>query len=430
MKKTMRKGSARGAFIWNALGSTMNAAMTVLLTIVTAQVLDADASGILSLAFGIAFIFSSIATFEVRVYQVTDRQNRFAFADYLGMRCLTGAVGVLCCAAYVWAMHDDVNKELIILFVCLFKICEAFSDVFQGLFQGRERMDIAGKTMFLHTLTATVAYAVVLFITRSAVAGAFSMLLVSLAMLLLFDFPHSRQYVPSVRLRLSRETVKGIARECGTLALSTLMMLYVANAEKLIIDQQIPAQQAVWTALFMPAAFINLFAQFAFKPMLTGLTDAWNSGERRAVLTTTLRMCSWIAILTAGTVVAGELLGLPMLEMLYTIPLQAFKAEFGIILLGGGFNALGTFLWHMLIVFRKQKSVLAGDAAAFSFALIIIPILVRNGSVTGAAVGYLLSMVIRAMVFVVIYLRSAAKKAREKETATPAGTLHQQEEEK
>lgn len=256
------------------------------------------------------------------------------------------------------------------------------------------------------------------------------MLLVSLAMLLLFDFPHSRQYVPSVRLRLSRETVKGIARECGTLALSTLMMLYVANAEKLIIDQQIPAQQAVWTALFMPAAFINLFAQFAFKPMLTGLTDAWNSGERRAVLTTTLRMCSWIAILTAGTVVAGELLGLPMLEMLYTIPLQAFKAEFGIILLGGGFNALGTFLWHMLIVFRKQKSVLAGDAAAFSFALIIIPILVRNGSVTGAAVGYLLSMVIRAMVFVVIYLRSAAKKAREKETATPAGTLHQQEEEK
>lgn len=381
------------------LGSSMNAAMTMLLTVAAAQIIDAQASGILSLAFGIGSIFGCISAFEVRAYQATDRNNRFSFGEYLGVRCATCLAGVFLSVGYIWMRGYGADKAQVVLWICLFKICEALSDVFQGLFQARDFIEYSGKSMFFRTLSASVFYTVVLWITRSVAAASLSMPLVSIAFLLMYDCRIARRFESQIRIQFSIAAVKGIFKECWPLAASAVMGMYVVNVEKLMIDQYDPQLQAVWAALFMPAAFINLFAQFAFKPMLTGMTDLWNGGKKGEFKRLCTKLCAGIGLLDLFVIVAGCLIGLPMLEVLYSIELSAYMGQFAVILLGGGFNALAVFLWYILVMIRKQKLMTLGDISAFMLAVLIVPSLVRRFAVTGAAAGYLLSMLIRAIVF-------------------------------
>ena len=108
--------------MWNILGSGMNAFATMLLTVVTSRLAGVEDAGILSLAFGLCFIFASLATFDIRAYQATDIQQRFSFGEYLSVRILTCAAAAAACAAYVVICRYDAQKMSIVLAICLFAL--------------------------------------------------------------------------------------------------------------------------------------------------------------------------------------------------------------------------------------------------------------------------------------------------------------------
>lgn len=391
----------KATFIWNMLGSGMNAAMTMLLTVATAQIVDADASGVLSLAFGFAFIFGCVATFEVRVYQSTDLKGRFTFGDYLGVRCMSCLVSIVACIAMLVLMGYSGQKAKIILFVCLFKVCEAMSDVCQGLCHARGHLEYAGQSLFMRTLSASVIYILILWFTKSPVYAALSMPITSMLYLIALDRKYVHKLNEKLIVNASQKAKKGIVHECWPLAVSSVMTMYILNAEKVQIDRYAAQFQGTWTALFMPAAVINLFSLFVFRPLLTSLTETWNEGRTGDFARECLKIVACISLVSLGVVLVGIHIGIPVLERLYHVPLQGRSAQFALILLGGGLNAVATFMWHMLILMRKQTQIIVGDAIAFLFALIIVPLLVKQYALGGATVGYLLNMLIRAAIFTI-----------------------------
>ena len=93
------------AVIWNTIGSGMNAATTMILTVLTSWIGGIEKSGIVGLGFGICFIFNTIASFEVRAYQSTDLKERFSFESYLGTRLETSLLSWLSCMIYIFIMR-------------------------------------------------------------------------------------------------------------------------------------------------------------------------------------------------------------------------------------------------------------------------------------------------------------------------------------
>ncbi|WP_231198496.1 hypothetical protein [Streptococcus equi] len=52
---------------------------------------------------------------------------------------------------YIYLESYSGFKGLVIWLICLYRCTDAISDVFQGMFQQRERLDIAGKSLFIET---------------------------------------------------------------------------------------------------------------------------------------------------------------------------------------------------------------------------------------------------------------------------------------
>lgn len=388
----------RSAFIWNVLGSGMNAAATMLLTVITSRLAGLEASGVIGLAFGVCFIFHAIATFEVRAFQSTDRLGRFAFGGYLGVRIICCAAALALCAGYIALQEYESEKALIVFFICLFKIIEAFSDVYHGLFQVLDRLEYVGQSLFWRNVLACVLYTAALLVAGNVVIAALMMPVASVCFLLFFDMKKAAEFESNLRPSAEPQTVRNILLACWPLAASSIMTMYVLNAAKIGIDHHVPQLQGYWTALFMPASFINLFGLFAFRPLLTSLTDQWNGGDTKAFLRSCIRICAAIALMGVAIVLGGSLLGIPVLEVLYGIVLDGRLGVLAVILIGGGFNALSTFLWHVLIVMRAQKCVMLCDLAAFVFAFAAVPLMIAYAGLMGAAMSYLLNTLLRMAV--------------------------------
>lgn len=410
MKMKQIDGSRRAAFLWNILGSGMNAFSTMLLTVVTSRLAGVEDAGVLSLAIGLCYIFFSLATFEVRTYQATDIQQRFSFGEYLGVRILTCGAAAVVCAVYVALCRYDAQKLGIVLAICLFKILESFSDVYQGMFQQREHMERAGQSLFFKVALGCAGYIAVLAATKQTVLAAWVMPAASLAGIAAFDVRVAKTLETRRKPLFSRSSTRALLLECWPLAASLFINMYLQNAAKLQIDRFAPQLQGYWMALFMPAAIINLLGLFAFMPLLTMLRRLWTEGTAAQFVRRCLLICAWLLGMTVLVVAGGSWLGIPVLGWLYAVDLSGYRAVLLVVLVGGGFNSLATFLWNMLIIMRHQKAVLLGDVFSFAFALLAVPVMVNRFGLMGAALSYWFNVLLRSLLFALFALRSVKEK--------------------
>ncbi len=61
-------------------------------------------------------------------------------------------------------LHE--SSKIAIIDICPFRMAEAGSDLFQGLFQRHERLDIAGKSMTIRYSISAILLLSILLITR------------------------------------------------------------------------------------------------------------------------------------------------------------------------------------------------------------------------------------------------------------------------
>ena len=98
---------------------------------------------------------------------------------------------------------------------------------------------------------------------------------------------------------------------------------------------------------------------------------------------------------------AGYLLGIPVLSILYGVDLSAYRIELVILLLGGGLMALINFFTMVITVTRYQKHLVWGYLiVSISFLLQGKKIAASYG-IMGISGFYTLSMTVLAVIFLV-----------------------------
>ena len=161
----MRKVTAQKVFFWNILGSMSSAAVSVILFFIVSRALNSASADIYSFAYAIANLFVIVASFQVRDFQATDIREKYSFDIYFVTRIISNVTMVLLLVMYLIFNTNTHSNLGIIFWVSFFRVSEALSDVFQGLFQQKERLDIAGKSLFLRNTISTIVFALTLILS-------------------------------------------------------------------------------------------------------------------------------------------------------------------------------------------------------------------------------------------------------------------------
>lgn len=390
-------------FFWNMMGSGIYSLATVIFVMLAKRLVGEEAGAEFYMAFTTGQMLLTIGYFEIRPFQVTDVSRQYEPKEYFGFRGITSLLmllgGVAVGVFYLWKGKADMAGFGLILTLCVLKMSDGMADVFEGEFQRNDRIDISGKSMAFRTLGVMAAFSAAAYLTRNVYIASAAAALVGLAGAAAAALVWHRRF-EALAVSVKRDKMRAMFRSTILLFISSAMCMWIWNGTKYVVEWNLTARETlVYGIVFMPTMVINLGSGFIFKPMLTTLARHYEKGEKREFVKILWILTGSACGLTAVTLGAGALFGIPLLSFLYAIDLSEYKSVMLVLIGAGGFNAVSIIFYYALMVMRKQAGIFAGYTLTFAAAVIVPVLLVRRMGIMGAALSYLIVMVFLTALF-------------------------------
>ncbi len=398
----------KSSFLWNSIWGLLNAGQSVIILMVLARTNGAYDAGIFSIAYATACLCLTVGNYGMRSFQATDINSQFSFNTYLSSRIITSllmiVVSVLYCGYGFFFLNYDFNKLAVIMMICLIKLIDAIEDVYYGMYQSKNRLDIGAKGATIRQLFTLIILCAMLVFTSDLLISSTVTFVLSLILALYFIMITVKHFKPS-KFQFEFSTSLTLLKTTFGVFISAFLALYIVNAPKYSIDAMLSQElQAYYTYIAMPVFVVGLLNNFLYQPILVHLADMWNKGEIKKFTARIFRQILIISALTFVTIVGAYFLGIPVLSVLYSADLSEYKIHLLILLLGGGFLAVSGFITVVITIIRKQKDLIIGYISASVIALLLSQFLVSNYAITGAVLAYTISIFLLTLVFIILLM--------------------------
>ena len=394
--------------IWNMTGSFFYAFASMVLSFLVLRIAGEEQGGIFSFGFStVGQQMFLLAYFGIRPFHITDGTNQYRFGDYLHHRYVTCALALLLGAGYLVCIGYSWQKAQIIFLLIVYKVIDGFADVYESEFQRQGCLYLTGRSNTFRTILSVGVFLATLVSGAGLFAACAAAVLGQIAGVVLFDIVVLRELK---RVDYGWSAKQGVSLTASSILLfvSVFLDFYIFSAAKYAIDAHLgDAASGYFNVIFMPTSVINLAAGFVIRPFLTYLTDCWNehrfSDFKKKLLTIMAVIGGLTVLAVGGTVVLGRPV-LALLEWLlgksYSGTLTALWPAFIMIVLGGGFYAVLNLYYYALVILRRQKMIFGIYAVLTVLAAILAPRLTVALGIFGAALAYLILMIVMAAGFV------------------------------
>lgn len=402
--------TTKSIYFWNMLGNFSNALLTVLSMMVVTRSLASYDADIFSIGWAISQLMATIGTFQVRMYQATDINEKFSFNQYFKFRIMCLFLMIMTSIFYVAFRGYDSYKGLIILLLCIFRAIDCFADLYEGWFQQKGRLDFSGQSLFLRVFISLLILAFTAFLTKNLAIMCTSLLVSYFVSLYFFDIRIYHKFYKNNHV--DRKEHKGWLREIfkDTLPLfiNSFLAISIMNAPKDSIDLALQnglldeGAQTIYSVLFMPASFLTLF-YMVFRPLITEMAISWDRGEVHDFLKKLKKIVIILILFSILVLVVAYFLGCPVLSLFYGINLDGQAWNLIIILLGGCFYTFACILDNTLLILRRQHVLVISYVLTWILSKIISDFFVNLSGIHGGALAYMLSMLLFLLSIIILF---------------------------
>lgn len=411
--------SQKEIYIWNIVGSILSAFSSVVLLMLVNRILSIEDSDIFSIAFSISQLMATIGTFKVRVFQATDVNKQFSFNDYFILRIITVFFMLLFSMIYTAQNNYGLSKYIIVFLLCVYRAIDCFSDVFEGYFQQKDRLDLAGKAISIKVVIPTIFFGISMLLTKNLLISVFVFVTSDFFLLYVFNYLVykillGKTYEDKINLKkFSLKKIGLLFFKCLPLFINSYLIMDIFNMPKLIIDMNIAkgllenGSQTYYNILFMPASVMTLVI-IVFRPLFTTMANYKLQNQIKKIIKIIATIIACILLVTVLCIGCAWVLGIPVLSIVYGTgeALYSYKMVLIIILIGGMFNSIAYVLDDTITIFRTHKYLMVSYIVTWIFAKMMTTIFITNYGLLGASLSYCFSMAILMVCNLVILIAS------------------------
>ena len=139
-----QKTNFKANFIWNIIGTTTNALNSLFFMIAITRINGLEDAGIFTIAFSTACILYMIGIYAGRIYQVTENNDKISDTDYIVNRLISSGAVIIIVILFVIFKGYNLYKSTIFVALSTYKALEAISEVFYGILQKNDLLNIVG----------------------------------------------------------------------------------------------------------------------------------------------------------------------------------------------------------------------------------------------------------------------------------------------
>ena len=410
MKK--ENNNVRKNFLCNAIGSTVNASISLLFMIIVTRINGTDKAGIFTFAFSTSCLLQVIGLFAGRAYQVTEANENYKSKVFIYNRIISCLIMLIISIFFIIIKGYNSYKCSIIFLLVIYKMVEAFSEVLYGIIQKNDELYKVGISLFLKGILSVASFLILDIFTKNIELSILSIILVNILIMIFYDFKNA-EIINILKEKINNKFVFLIFKFGFFTFLLTILTQYIINASKYAIDGNMSNEsQTMFGIILMPVTLVILCGQFLIHPFLNKLTQLLKEKRYNEFKNIVCKLV--VAIFIFGIVIdiIAYLVGIPFLELIYGISLKKYKIDLIIIITGAVFFGMSYIFSNALIATRNTFIQVLIFIITSLFALIISNLLVEKYGIYGASISYMVSMLLLLILFIIAFLFKTKKERR------------------
>ncbi len=400
--------------IWNTVGSLFLLACHWLITVLVVRLANGTYfdAGLLSLAMSVTNVFSIIALFNVRNYQVSDTVNLYSSGEYVTHRLLTCSLAFALCLIVTLIGDYPLYTGACILVYLLLKLVENFADVLHGIAQKSWRLDVAGKSSVLRGVLLVTSFAIVYPLTQNLLLALLCMTLTTLLSLLLYDLNvigrierFSVSVAPGRMLKLSAICLPMVGYGFFVQSVSPFVKSVL---ERCYGEEQLGYYGSVTTI----AVLVQSVTVMIFTPLVGIFDQAHRQGDRRKMRRLLLMVLFVLVGVTLLALLAVALLGEFAMVLLFGEEIRIYVYLLYPTIVASCLTALVWLMGMILVVIRDTKTLLLGSLVGWLIGVAMTLVLVPKTGFWGANASQIVPFAWIAVIYLlrfVVYLFSPSK---------------------
>ena len=388
--------------IWNIVGTGINAFASLIFMIIVTRINDVNEAGIFSFAFAVATLFNVIGTYAGRIYQVTERKN-ISNKDFFINRTISCLIMYIAAIIFVTIRSYELEKIIIIMLLCFWKMLEAFCDVIYAFLQKNDELYKVGISLTLKNIIGLAVFLIVEIVTKNLIISIISFIIIFIIITITYDLIQSK-IKKQLKGKTSKNNVVNIFKSGFPTFCVTFLNIYIINASKYAIDSIMTDNyQTIFGIIVMPATMMILIAQFMVHPFLNSITEYIKNIDYKSLNKFLVKITLLLVVISIAAVIFCYFIGIYILEFIYGISLIDYNICLSIILIGALFSALTAVITTILIAMRHTVVQMVVYIVMSIIAFITSNILVSKFEIMGASINYFLIMFAICMVFYIVY---------------------------
>ncbi len=355
--ETIRKN-----MLWNILGSVSFIGAQWLMTILIVHLAGYSEAGYLSLGLSLTNIFTNIAYFCIRNFQVSDT-GKYSQSIYVTHRLAASVMAFLLYALFVIVNGYPAYVFVFLLLFMLYRLNEAVVDVFHGIDQRAWRLDIAGRSFLARGVLTLAAFLIVEAVTKNLVITTLAMLAAAYGVVFLYDIPRTRKN-EEFHIRWEKTALASLTRECFPLFLYAICLNAVVPIPRYFLEKLEGSEVlGYYASVAIPASLIQLLASYIYTSFTKLFSDYVAENRRKEFLLLFWKLLAAIIGTVVLALAGSALLGEWALVLLFTESIRAYAYLLVPTIFCCGLIALIWFVGTILTILRDMKGLLLGAAA-------------------------------------------------------------------
>lgn len=361
-KQTAMPKTIRANMLWNIIGSMGFIAAQWLMTILIVHLAGYREAGYLSLGLSLTNIFTNIAYFCIRNFQVSDA-GKYSQNIYVTHRLAALAAAFGLYAVFVALNGYPTYVSLFLLLFMLYRLNEAAVDVFHGIDQRAWRLDIAGKSFLARGLLTLIVFCVTEAVTKNLVVTTLAMLFAAYSVVLFYDIPKARQE-EAFCIQWDKKALFSLTKECFPLFFYAICLNAVVPIPRYFLERIAGSETlGYYSSVAIPASLIQLLASYIYTSFTKLFSEYRTENNKTAFLVLFWRLflaiTATILLALAGSVLLGEW----ALVLIFTESIRDYAYLLVPTIACCGIIAFVWFLGTVLTILRDMTGLLAGAAA-------------------------------------------------------------------
>jgi O-antigen/teichoic acid export membrane protein len=307
---------------------------------------------------------------------------------------------------------------LCVLAYAMFKVAEAYIDVYHGIIQRSMRMDIVGKSLLLRGTISSALFFLVVWLTKSLLWSIVAMSLATFILAFIYDHRRVKLFCDENK-SFARQDVLRLLRICFPLAICGFLATFIASFPRILLHQMMGETLAgIYLAVVIPAAVIQALATYVFAPMLTVFAKHMNQRDFASYYKLFMKIMLFIAALSIVAIAGGALLAEWGLVLLFGEKLREYAYLLVPVLLISSLTAVSWFLGSLLTVIREIRGFIVSSILAVAVSLAGGQYSIRTFGLNGASFILIVALVVQIVSMSIFMINKNNKLKRELTSGT------------